>query len=87
MYTAAGIIEASPKFRQIATDEAISKVAEVNGTSVDLTVIAYNRGVNNVVDQVNQLVMAAATEFANDLTAAARKERFAAGNMEPPKNI
>ena len=64
-YTAMSFMN-SPAFVQIALEDALKLVAEVNGQTVELTTEAFGLEVPNVVNQVAKLVAKAAQHCADE---------------------
>lgn len=67
-YTAQNFL-ASPRFVEIATEDAIVTVAKANGQTVDMTKTALEMLVPNVVAKVGKLILAAAEHCASEANA------------------
>ncbi|MQU22172.1 hypothetical protein GHO35_13585 [Pseudomonas helleri] len=67
-YTADNFL-ASPRFLEIATEDAVRLVAQTSGQSYALTLQALAQQVPNVVRQVAKLIAAAAEHCAQEASA------------------
>jgi len=67
-YTALNFL-ASPRFMEIAIEDAIKAVAKANGQNVELAQKAYSLGVESVMKGVASLVAAAAEHCAAEANA------------------
>lgn len=56
----------SPKFMEIAIEDALKLVAKTNGQSLELAKNAFNLQVPNVVNEVAKLVIKAAEHCASE---------------------
>ena len=71
-HTAVSIITASPRFVELATEDALKVIAKTNGQTFAMAKKAFALEVESVVIEVAKLVMLGAQKFADNLNAEAK---------------